>query len=275
MERPLTGNRVALLIAYDGRSFSGWQVQPSDRTIQGVIENSLAALANQPVRITGAGRTDAGVSAWGQVAHLDLPASFSIPADRLGRVLNQSLPPEIRILESRQVGPEFHARYRATQKIYKYSFRWLPGTLFRHPGDNPASSPLRSPFVLGKAISASRFFVGPHDFRHFTVGSSCPDDPVRTVTGIFWEKTPDGLSFWISGPGFLHRMVRMIGGFLRDIGQGAREEREIPPLLEPGSSHGPSRSVAPLPPEGLALVRVLYGAIDPFDPRTQNEYTLL
>jgi tRNA pseudouridine38-40 synthase len=273
VERSLTeggSTRVALLIAYDGRLFSGWQIQPSDRTVQGTVEDRLASLLGRSIRITGAGRTDAGVSAWGQIAHFDLPESVTIPVDRLGRILNQGLPPEIRILESRRVDSGFHARYSALQKIYKYSFRWLPGTLSRHPADNPVSSYLHPPFDLERTVSASRLFVGTHDFRHFSVVSSCPENPTRTISGIFWEKTTDGLSFWISGPGFLHRMVRMIGGFLQDVGHGTREEGELLPLLKSGSTKPPLRPVAPLPPEGLSLVRVLYGANDPFDPRSQT-----
>ena len=261
--------RVGLLIAYDGRSFSGWQIQPEDRTVQGVIEEALTSLSGDKVRITGAGRTDAGVSAWGQVAHFELDESISIPVDRLALVLNKRLPPEIRILVSRPVFREFHARYSARQKIYKYSFRWTPEGLSRHPGDHPFSSPISSSFVLERAVAASHLLLGRHDFRHFTVASSAPEDATRTIDDFFWEKTPDGLSFWISGPGFLHRMVRMIGGFLRDIGSGKRHKAELSRLLEPGSPP-PEPSISPLPPEGLSLVRVMYRDPDPFDPRKQT-----
>jgi len=272
MDRTLKGmgkTRVALLLAYDGRALSGWQVQPKDRTVQGLLEEALGSLAKVRIRITGAGRTDAGVSAWGQVAHADLPEEFSIPHDRLARILNTRLPPEIRVIESRSVPESFHARHSATGKIYKYSFRLLPETLTRHPLADPFSGPLHADFDLERAAEASRAFIGRHDFRHFSVASSCPEDPVRSITGLFWEPVPAGLSLWITGPGFLHRMVRMIGGILKEVGEGRRSSAEIASLLRPGSPP-PFRPITPLPPEGLALVRVLYGHRDPFDPRFQS-----
>ncbi len=263
--------RIALLLAYDGRSLSGWQIQPRDVTVQGLLEEVLTSLAGTPVRVTGAGRTDAGVSAWGQVAHADLPGSFPVPLDRLPRVLNTRLPPEIRLLKSLRVPGTFHARHSATGKIYKYTFRLLPEGLVSHPLADPFSSPIRVGFDLTKVREASKAFIGQHDFRHFSVASSLPEDPVRRVTGIFWETLPAGLALWISGPGFLHRMVRMVGGFLKEVGEGRRSGSEIPSLLHRGAPP-PFRPVSPLPPEGLALVRVLYGVKDPFDPRHQNWY---
>ncbi|MCL4485534.1 MAG: tRNA pseudouridine(38-40) synthase TruA [Nitrospirae bacterium] len=261
--------RIALLLAYDGRFLSGWQIQPHDVTVQGLVEEALTSLAKIPVRVTGAGRTDAGVSAWAQVAHADLPSGFPIPLDRLARVLNTRLPPEIRLLDVRPVPRDFHARHSAKGKVYKYSFRLLPEGLTRHPLADPFSSPIRAGFDLARVVEASKFFLGEHDFRHFSVASSLPEDPVRKVTGLFWEALPAGFALWITGPGFLHRMVRMIGGFLKDVGEGRRSASEIPSLLRPGAP--PSfRPVSPLPPEGLSLVRVLYGAGDPFDPRAQN-----
>ena len=263
--------RVALLLAYDGRPFSGWQIQPRDPTVQSLLEEALESFAKTRVRITGAGRTDAGVSAWGQVAHADLPPDFSIPPDRLARLLNTRLPPEIRVLESSPVPGDFHARHSATGKIYKYTFRLLPRHLSHHPLDEPFSGSLHSDFNLTTTVEASRAFIGRHDFRHFSVASSCPEDPVRSVTGLLWEPLPAGYALWISGPGFLHRMVRMIGGILKEVGEGRRSGSEIAGLLRPGSPP-PFRPITPLPPEGLALVRVLYGNRDPFDPRFQNCY---
>lgn len=270
MERPLTEpsvRRVALLVAYDGRNTCGWQIQRHGRTVQGTLEDACLTAFGRAVRITGAGRTDAGVSAWGQVAHADIPGDCPVPDDRLEHLLNRALPPEIRIFGSVGVAPSFHARHSARMKIYCYAFRWLPDSLRRHPGDRPFSGPIHRPFVLERAERAGRIFLGAHDFRHFTVAASCPEETVRTISGIFWERTPDGLSLWISGPGFLHKMVRMIGGYLRDVATGARTAEDLPLLLERGSPP-PLRPVDPLPPEGLSLVRVLYRPPDPFDPRT-------
>lgn len=265
--------RVALQIAYDGREYSGWQTQPVDRTIQGTIEKSFGSLVGKQVRLTGAGRTDAGVSAWGQVAHADLSWDFPIPIGRLPGILNTRLPTNIRCLAAKEVANDFHARHSALGKIYKYTFRILPDFLFHHPLADPLSAPIRSTFNFSKAFEAGNFFLGRHDFRNFSVTSSLPDDPVRLISGLFWDSFPGGVALWITGPGFLHRMVRMIGGILKEVGEGRRSPSEIPDLLLPGAPP-PFRPIEPLPPEGLALVRVLYGKRDPFDPRSQNWYAL-
>lgn len=272
MERPLTtsSRRIALLLAYDGRDFSGWQVQPGQRTVQGVLGEALSAISGRTVGVAGAGRTDAGVSAWGQVAHADLPEGFSVPINRLARVLNTRLPDSLRIIDCREVSGSFHARHSARGKIYRYAFRILPEGLSHHPVADLFSAPLRSSFSLARARAAGQLFLGTHDFRHFSVASSLPEDSTRRIDALFWEERPAGLVLWVTGPGFLHRMVRMVGGYLREAGEGRRPLSELPSLLGPGSPP-PFRSISPLPPEGLSLARVLYHE-DPFDPRTQNCY---
>ena len=267
---PATSRRVALLLAYDGRDFSGWQVQPNRRTVQGTLGEALATLCRAPVGVTGSGRTDAGVSAWGQVAHADLPEGFSIPVDRLPRILNTRLPGSLRVLDCRIVSSSFHARHSARGKIYRYVFRHLPASLSHHPLATPFSAPLPPNFFLPRAREASTFFLGTHDFRHFSVASSLPDDSTRRIDGILWEERCAELILWVTGPGFLHKMVRMIGGYLLEAGEGRRPLEEIPALLRKGAPP-PFRAVEPLPPDGLALARVLYDN-DPFDPRTQTCY---
>lgn len=273
MERPLTHTscRIALLLAYDGRDFFGWQIQPGQRTVQGVLGEGLSALSGRTVGVVGAGRTDAGVSAWGQVAHADLPEDFRVPLDRLPRVLNARLPDSLRVIDCRRVSGSFHARHSARGKIYRYAFRILPPGLSRHPIADPFSAPLGASFSLARAREAGQLFLGTHDFRHFSVASSLPENSIRRIDALHWEERPAGLALWVTGPGFLHRMVRMVGGTLREAGEGRRPISEISSLLEAGSPP-PFRSLSPLPPEGLSLARVLYHD-DPFDPRTQNCYS--
>ncbi|MGC8529892.1 MAG: tRNA pseudouridine(38-40) synthase TruA [Leptospirillia bacterium] len=274
LECPLSqtpsSRRIALLLAYDGRDFSGWQVQPNQRTVQGLLVDALTTLCHTPVGVIGSGRTDAGVSAWGQVAHADLPEGFSIPVDRLPRILNTRLPESLRVLDCRRVPSSFHARHSARGKIYRYVFRRLPVNLSLHPLATPFAAPLPPDFFLPRAREASTFFLGTHDFRHFSVASSLPDDSTRRIDNILWEERPAGVILWVTGPGFLHKMVRMIGRYLLEAGEGHRPLEEIPTLLRK-EAPPPFRTVEPLPPEGLALARVLYDT-DPFDPRTQTCY---
>lgn len=271
LSHPPSPRRIALLLAYDGRDFSGWQVQPNRRTVQGVLGEALFSLCGTSSGVTGAGRTDAGVSAWGQVAHADLPEEFSIPVDRLPRILNTRLPESLRAIDCKSVSPSFHARHSARGKIYRYAFRHLPKTLSSHPLATPFSAPLSSAFSLERAKAASKCFLGTHDFRHFSVASSLPEDSTRRIDGILWDEHPDGLVLWVTGPGFLHKMVRMVGGCILEAAEGRRSLTEIPLLLRKDSPP-PFRAISPLPPAGLSLARVLYHD-DPFDPRSQNCYS--
>ncbi len=257
-------------MTYDGRDFAGWQVQPDRQTVQGLLGDALSRLFGTPVGVTGAGRTDAGVSAWGQVAHADLPEGSSLPVDRIPRILNTRLPKSLRILDCQRVPSSFHARHSARGKIYRYAFRRLPAPLDHHPLLTPFSTPLPPAFSLARAKEAAEYFIGTHDFRHFSVTSSLPEDSTRRIDRILWEESQAGVVLWVTGPGFLHKMVRMVGGYLLEAAEGHRSLTEISGLLKK-SSPPPFRAIAPLPPAGLSLARVLYDH-DPFDPRAQTCY---
>ena len=191
--------------------------------------------------------------------------------DRLPRILNARLPESLRVLDCQSVPNVFHARHSARGKIYRYAFRRLPKSLSLHPLASPFSAPLSPAFSLSRAKAAAEYFIGAHDFRHFSVASSLPEDSTRRIDAILWDERPAGLVLWVTGPGFLHRMVRMVGGCLMEAAEGRRSLTEIPSLLR---EHAPPpfRAISPLPPAGLSLARVLYHD-DPFDPRRQTCYS--
>ena len=257
--------RFAFIVSYDGRGFQGWQQQRSGPTIQGAIEDSILHLTGKSVRISGSGRTDTGVSAWGQVFHCDIEDD-RWTEEALRKGMNHFLSPSIRVLLGRHVPPDFHARHDVVRKIYRYRLTASSGA-----GYTPA--PLGSPFLthfqypldLKRMQETSALFPGIRDYRHFTVRRSLPEDSRRTVDDIHWEVAPDEIAFWVVGRGFLHMMIRFMVGALIDAGRGRRTPEEIGALLA-SEAPAPKFPLRPVPPEGLSLIRVLYGKRDPFPP---------
>ncbi|MEA3246242.1 MAG: tRNA pseudouridine(38-40) synthase TruA, partial [Gemmatimonadota bacterium] len=176
---------IQLVLQYDGSDFSGWQVQPVARTVQGVVEDALAHLAGQPVRVTGAGRTDAGVHARGQAAGVTVASHWT--PDRLRRALNQRLPNDVWIADAHEMVPTFHARFSATARRYSYSVALGPDAAspfrrrFGLPWDGPA------PDATALAWCAAHV-VGTHRFRAFAVRGTAPDhdDHSCTVQRCAW-----------------------------------------------------------------------------------------
>jgi len=244
--------RIKLILAYDGTDFSGWQIQLSDRTVQGELENCLAKILDKPTRVHGSGRTDAGVHALGQVAHFDCAADRrNIPWQR---ALNSLLPRDVRVVDWAVVPDDFHVRYGAVSKTYEYvlwhnrefclpqrrRFAWDCG-----PVD----------FALMEAAAA--LFVGEHDFAAFQNVGTPVTSTVRIMTDI--SRHPGLTEYetvWrFSANGFLKQMVRNLMGCLVTCGRGKMRPEEIQTLLDNGD-----RSAAPAtaPPQGLTLVSVVY-----------------
>lgn len=257
--------RMAFVTSYDGRTFHGWQRQEADRTIQGSIEDAFKKLIGISLPITGSGRTDAGVSAHGQVFHLDIPLREKRPwtPESLLKGVNHFLPPEIRILSAAVSHRDFHARHDVERKIYRYRLRIVHPKHPPGPLDNPFIGVFPAPIDPKLLKIASSLFVGKHDFTHFTVRKSLPPQTQRTIDTIFWEECGCDYQIWISGKGFLHMMIRFVVGAIIDVASGKRAPEEIEKLLHPGSP-SPVRCLHPAPPEGLSLIRVLYGKRDPF-----------
>lgn len=247
--------RLKLIISYHGAAFFGWQSQLRGGAVQDVIEKAFFRIVSQRVVVHGAGRTDAGVHALGQCAHVDVPDD-KMDLSHWRRALNANLPGEVRILEARRVIPDFHARFSATGKIYRYRI-WnsevVPplerGRVWQVPG------PLD--FEILRANAA--IFEGRHDFTSFSAnGKMAIRNSVRTVRMVRITRHPYGeIRLTFEGEGFLYKMVRMMTGALIRVGQGKEDGHWISGLL--ASSTVAKRNQYVAPAHGLYLVRVLYG----------------
>lgn len=244
---------VQLVLHYDGAAFSGWQRQPGERTVQGVLEDTVAQLCGDRVPVIGAGRTDAGVHARGQAAGLRVPEKWTTKA--LRRSMNAILPDDVWVAAAFEMREDFHPRYSAISRSYSY----FVGT------DDFASSPFRRQheLVWRKAVdfprlsAAAEQVVGRHCFRAFAVKGTAPDRDTHhcTVFQSVWRHREGGLVFEISADRFLHHMVRFLVGTMLDIGEGRREVNDVTELLE---SEDNSEVSAPAPPHALFLERVEY-----------------
>ena len=244
-----------LIIAYDGTDFHGWQIQSNKPTIQGEIIDVLRRITQENVQLHGAGRTDAGVHALGQIGSFRTQSALS--AGEFQRALNALLPPTIRIVAAEEVGPDFNARWSARGKIYRYRLyrgKVVPPMLWRYV--------LHYPFPLDEEVmrDAAARFVGVHDFASFaaSTGSEEDDKERSTEREIFSTelvRSPDGeeLVFTVRGRSFLRYMVRKIVGTLLDVGRGRLRPDHIDRLyeLKDRSKSGPT-----VPPQGLCMVSV-------------------
>ena len=255
-------SRVLLRVAYDGTAYAGWQRQASGRSVQACLEEALEALAGGPVAVVGAGRTDAGVHAEAQAAHVDLPAGVS--ADVVLRAANARLPADIRIRSATIVGDDLHARYSARAKTYRYT--WLVSRV-GHPLLARTTYLVAPPLDLGAMADAARRLVGTHDFAAFQSTGTPVVSTVRRVIAVDLGVRPDealGLQllederiveFEVTGDGFLRHMVRALAGTLLQVGQGRRAAGDLDRLLA-GAARAEAGPNAP--PHGLTLVRVHY-----------------
>ena len=244
-----------LTIAYDGTDFHGWQVQSNKPTIQGEIADVLGRLTQERVALHGAGRTDAGVHALGQVASFKTASQLS--ASEFQRALNALLPPTIRIVASEEVGSSFHARWSARGKTYRYRIyrgKVVPPMLWRYV--------LHYPFPLDEDAmgDAAARFAGVHDFASFAASTGSEDDDQersteRDIYSTELIRTPDNeeLVFTVCGRSFLRYMVRKMVGTLLDIGRGKLTPEDIGRLylLKDRSRSGPT-----VPAQGLVMVAV-------------------
>jgi tRNA pseudouridine38-40 synthase len=244
-----------LTIAYDGTDFHGWQVQSNKPTIQGEIVSVLRRLTQEKLSIYGAGRTDAGVHALGQVASFRTQSTLS--AQEFQRALNALLPQTIRIVDAEEVGPDFNARWSARGKTYVYRIyrgKVVPPTLWRYV--------LHYPFPLNEDAmrEAAPRFMGVHDFSSFAASTGSEDDDnersmEREIYSSELARSADNqeLVFTIKGRSFLRYMVRKMVGTLLDIGRGKLVPDDIERLFElkDRSKSGPT-----VPPQGLFMVEV-------------------
>src|SRR5467141_2736154 len=244
-----------LTIAYDGTDFHGWQVQKSKPTVQGEIVSVLRRLTQEDTQLLGAGRTDAGVHALGQVGSFRTQSALS--ALEFHRAINALLPPTIRIVAVEETGPDFSARWSAKGKIYRYRIyrgKVVPPLLWRYV--------LHYPFPLDEEAmkDAAARFVGTHDFTSFAASTGSEDDDKersteREISSTELARSADGeeLVFTVRGRSFLRYMVRKMVGTLLDVGRGKLTPADIDRLYE---LRDRSKSGPTVPPQGLVMVEV-------------------
>ena len=248
----MTDLRLKLLIAYDGRKFRGWQSQATRDGVQDFLEKALAQLVGTRVVVHGSGRTDAGVHALGQVAHIVVPRD-RIPLAKWASALNACLPHEIRVLRATRAKPKFHARFDASGKIYTYRI-WADPIFY--PMEIGRAWFMPVPLDAARLDETAQWLTGTHDFASFAANRGQPErDTVRTISSIRMVQRGPLITLRFEGSGFLYKMVRLLTGTLVRVAQGRMEPGFIRELLaEPGKR----KTSFAAPAEGLYLTRVLY-----------------
>jgi tRNA pseudouridine38-40 synthase len=246
----MDGNLIKLTLEYDGTHYHGWQRQPRLGTVQGSLEQALHQLTGKPIRITGAGRTDAGVHAFGQVAHFAPPVLFD--SQTWVRGLNALLPDDIAVRSAEEIPTSFHARFSAKRKTYAYF-------IYNHPRRSPlhrrTAWHVFQSLDLSKMRRASRLLTGRHDFTSFCAAGSESEDRVVDLQKIEIKKESDQIKMTFQAPRFLQYMVRNLVGLLVEVGRGRREISEVSQILKRRDRRlaGPTA-----PPQGLFLIRIDY-----------------
>jgi tRNA pseudouridine38-40 synthase len=241
---------VKLKLEYDGANYSGWQLQSSQDSIQARVEAALAQLFSEKVRVHGAGRTDAGVHALGQVAAFAPPRPFE--STELKRALNSLLPADIVVRDASEVADGFDPRRDARSRVYEYRILNQPvGSAF----DYRYSWLVREPLGLDAMNAAARLFVGEHDFAGFRTLGSEERTTVRRVYSSEWRRNGERLIYRVEATAFLRHMVRTMVAVMVEAGRGKLTPNDIVGLLE---SRDRALAPAPAPASGLFLVEVRY-----------------
>jgi tRNA pseudouridine38-40 synthase len=240
---------LKVTIQYNGENYCGWQKQPDSLGIQGTIQNAIYEITKEEVKLNASGRTDAGVHALGQVANFKL--ELSIPADKIPNALNAKLPKDISIIACTEVDDEFHSRYSAKGKRYRYL---IYNNMYRSPIYKDTSYHVRYDLDFEKMCEEAKHLIGEHDFKGFMSSGSSVNDTVRTIYDITLEKQENLIILEVEGNGFLYNMVRIIVGTLVDIGRGKINES----LKDIINSKNRGKCGHTAPPHGLFLKKVDY-----------------
>lgn len=246
--------RIKLTIAYDGANYQGWQVQKIGTGIQELVEKSLKALFQEDIRIHGSSRTDTGVHAKGMVAHFDLAeAKLKFPAGKLALAMNAHLPEDIRVMQAVKTRADFHARFNAKGKQYRYF-------VFNHSAMEPllrrTAWHVPRELELGTMKQAAALFLGKRDFAAFANNRDyAMESTVRTLKRCEIRKQGALLTFIIEGDGFLYKMCRGIAGTVVQVGMGKYKPEDVERMLD-----SKDRCMAGMtaPAHGLVLWKVYY-----------------
>ena len=246
--------RIHMIVEYDGTDYAGWQRQSNAMTVQEKLEIALRRLTGEEIVIAGASRTDAGVHAMGQSAHFDTESR--IPADKFSYALNTMLPPDIRVVHSHEVSPEFHSRFSTRGKRYRYLFHAAPHACAI--GRNTHAHVIY-PLDAELMHKEAQDLVGEHDFAAFAASGSVVKDTVRKIYRADVTRSSSEICLTVEGSGFLYNMVRIIAGTLIGVGSGK---------LEPGAFKRAIETKDRLdlgitaPAHGLTLMEVFYDPAD-------------
>lgn len=242
---------LKLTLAYDGTGYAGWQRQTNASSIQQRIEEAFAHFTDgEPPTVAGAGRTDAGVHALGQVASVNV--TFDHACDAVLRGLNVRLPADIRVLTVEEAEPGFHARFRATGKSYRYRIVTAPILM---PFDRHTAWHVPWRLDLDAMRDAAARMAGTHDFASFQARGTTITDTVRTMSRVALRASGDEVVLEVAGDGFLRHMVRAMAGTLVEIGSGQRRPADVDAML---LGRGRDAAGKTAPPQGLTLVAVAY-----------------
>ena len=242
---------LRLDICYDGTRYRGWQRLPGrDDTIQGKLETTLSRILDEPVEVSGSGRTDAGVHALGQVANFHTESAMSV--EEILEYCNRYLPEDIAVVEVSEAAPRFHSRLNATGKRYRYRIinSQIPDVFWRRYATEEPEE-----LDLDAMRKAAERLLGEHDFKAFTSAKKSKKSTVRRIDEIRIERIENRVEFVFTGNGFLHHMIRILMGTLLEVGKGIRTPESVSDILKSGDR---AKAGALVPAKGLVLEEVFY-----------------
>ncbi|QHQ60612.1 tRNA pseudouridine(38-40) synthase TruA [Anaerocolumna sedimenticola] len=242
--------RIMLVVAYDGTNYCGWQIQPNGITVEEVLNRHLSDLLKESIAVIGASRTDSGVHAIGNVAVFD--TETKIPGEKISFALNQRLPKDIVIQQSREVPIDFHPRFCNSTKTYQYR---ILNSRFPLPTQRLYTHFIYYPLQAEAMSEASKYLIGEHDFKSFCSTRTQVTDTIRTIYDINVIRDGEMIQITISGNGFLYNMVRIIVGTLIKVGLGIYPPNHVKEILDKKNRlvAGPKA-----PAQGLTLLKIDY-----------------
>ena len=242
--------RVKMVVAYDGTNYCGWQIQPNGVTIEQKLNEALTDLLQEPIKVTGDSRTDAGVHSLGNVCIFD--TNTRMPAEKISYALNTRLPEDIVVQDSCQVPESFHPRFSKSRKTYEYR---ILNQKFRNPTRRLDTHFYYYDLDVEAMQRAAAYLVGEHDFKSFASTGGQAETSIRTIYSLDVEKRDSIITIRVKGNGFLYNMVRIIAGTLIKVGAGEILPEEIPAILEAKdrSAAGPTA-----PAKGLTMIGLEY-----------------